>query len=258
MPTAEGGLGFSLKWDMGWMHDTLRHLERDPVYRHYHYNELTFRALYAYSERYLLPLSHDEVVHGKGAFATKMPGDDWQRRANLRLLIGYQYLLPGKKLLFMGTELAPWHEWNHDSELEWALLDHPDHAGVASFVAAANACYRRLESLHGHDTDPEGFVWLVADAADAGVLAWLRWGRTGSVTLAAANFTPVARSWQLGVPALGHYDEILNSDLSKYGGSGVSNSSGVDAKPQPSNGQPAHVEITIPPLGVVALTLGGS
>jgi 1,4-alpha-glucan branching enzyme len=251
-PTSDGGLGFSLKWDMGWMHDTLTHLARDPAHRRYHYNELTFRALYATSERYVLPLSHDEVVHGKGSLAAKMPGDDWQRRANLRLLFGYQWLLPGKKLLFMGSELATWKEWNHEAEIEWSLLDHPDHAGVARFVGDCNRCYRELEALHGHDLEGEGFAWLVADDPDEGILAWLRRGRDDGTVVAVANFTPVPRRRRLGVPVAGHWREVLNSDGLDYGGSGVGNLGGVDATDEPFANHPASLTCEVPPLGVVA------
>ena len=256
-PVAEGGLGFSLKWDMGWMHDTLDHLRRDPVHRRYHYNELTFRGLYWTSERYVLPLSHDEVVHGKGALATKMPGDDWQRRASLRLLLGYQWLLPGKKLLFMGGELATWKEWDHEAELEWSLLEHPDHSGVARFVADCNRCYREHEALCGRDLDPEGFSWLLADAAGDELLAWLRSGRDGSLVVACANFTPVPRRRRVGVPAAGRWREILNSDAEIYGGSGSGNLGGVDAAAEPFAGRPASLECVFPPLAAVALAFSG-
>ncbi|HVC24163.1 MAG TPA: 1,4-alpha-glucan branching protein GlgB [Acidimicrobiales bacterium] len=251
--SASGGLGFSLKWDMGWMHDTLAHLRRDAAHRRYHYEELTFRALYAGSERYLLPLSHDEVVHGKGSLAAKMPGDDWQRRANLRLLYGYQWLLPGKKLLFMGDELATWKEWDHESEIEWSLLDHPAHAGVARFVADCNRCYRTHEALHGRELDSGGFTWIVADAPADGVLAWLRTGHSGEAVVAIANFTPVPRTRRIGVPAAGWWREVLNSDASSYGGSGVGNLGGLAAAAQPWDGQAASLECAIPPLGIVAL-----
>ncbi|MCU1495816.1 MAG: glgB [Acidimicrobiaceae bacterium] len=251
-PTSEGGLGFSLKWDMGWMHDTLTHFERDPAHRRYHYNELTFRALYAASERYLMPLSHDEVVHGKGALATKMPGDDWQRRANLRLLFGYQSLLPGKKLLFMGDELATWREWSHESELEWSLLDHPDHAGVAKFVADCNRCYREHEALHGYDLDQAGFGWIVANAPDVGVLAWSRKGRSDEIVVTVANFTPVPRSKRMGVARAGWWHEVLNSDASVYGGSGIGNLGGLEAVEEPWDGQPASMACALPPLAIIA------
>jgi 1,4-alpha-glucan branching enzyme len=254
-PTAEGGLGFSLKWDMGWMHDTLSHLQRDPVHRKWHYNELTFRALYANSEHYLLPLSHDEVVYGKGALATKMPGDDWQRRANLRLLFGYEWLLPGKKLVMMGGELATWREWSHEGELEWDLLEHPAHAGVTRFVADCNRCYRAYPALHRGDALPEGFQWVEANAAEAGVLAWLRWahGTSHAPVLAALNLTPVARPWRLGVPEPGRWVEILNSDAEIYGGSNVGNAGAVTASVGAFAGQPCSIELVLPPLSVLAL-----
>ncbi len=254
-PTSFGGLGFSLKWDMGWMHDTLRYLSREPIHRKYHYNELTFRSLYAYSERYVLPLSHDEVVHGKKSLVSKMPGDDWQRRANLRLLIGYQYLLPGKKLLFMGAELAQWQEWDHEKELEWGLLNHPDHTSVAAFVAAANGCYRTHEALFGHDTDTEGFEWLIANADDDSVLSWIRWGRSGQFAVCVANYTPVPRNWSIGVPVQGTYSEILNSDDTAYGGSGIVNRGEIASEDNPMHGKPARIAIRIPPLGVAVFSL---
>ncbi len=252
-PTSYGGLGFSLKWDMGWMHDTLRHLEREPIHRCYHYNELTFRSLYAYSERYVLPLSHDEVVHGKGSLVTKMPGDDWQRHANLRLLLGYQYLLPGKKLLFMGAEIAEWQEWHHERELEWGLLNNPAHSSIAAFLAAANRCYRTHEALFGHDVDPEGFEWLIANADKESILAWIRWGRTGEFAVCIANYTPVPRNWSIGVPWLCNYREILNSDNTAYGGSGVINEGTIGVEENPMHGKPGRVTISIPPLGVSVL-----
>jgi 1,4-alpha-glucan branching enzyme len=256
-PTSSGGLGFTLKWDMGWMHDTLSHLSREPVHRRYHYDELTFRALYANSERYVLPLSHDEVVYGKKSLLSKMPGDDWQRRSNLRALFGYQWLLPGKKLLFMGGELATWHEWNHESELEWSLLEIPEHAGIARFVADCNAVYRYFDALHSHDTDPTGFEWVTADAREEDVLAWLRWGRSGQVALAAVSLTPVVRKWRLGVSLPGPWREVLNSDRSVYGGSGVTNDGILEAVPMPWAGQPAYLDVTLPPLGAVAFVPAG-
>ncbi len=251
-PTSAGGLGFSLKWDMGWMHDTLTHMSREPVHRSYHYDELTFRSLYAGSERYVLPLSHDEVVYGKKALAAKMPGDDWQRRATLRALLGYQWLLPGKKLLFMGGELATWHEWDHERELEWSLYEHPEHAGVALFVTDANAVYRFFAALHSHDVDGRGFQWVTADARDEDVLGWLRWGRGGEVAVCALSLTPVVRTWRLGVPFGGLWREVLNSDSEVYGGSGVVSGDPIEAVPLPWSGQPAFLECRLPPLGVVA------
>jgi 1,4-alpha-glucan branching enzyme len=257
-PTYDGGLGFDLKWDMGWMHDTLAHLEREPIHRRFHYNELTFRGLYASSEHYLMPLSHDEVVYGKGSLATKMPGDDWQRRANLRLLFGYQTLLPGKQLLFMGGELASWREWNHESQLEWWLLGLPEHAGVAQFVADANRCYRAHEALHGLDLEGSGFDWIVADSPDDGLLAWQRNGRSDEVVVAIANFTPVPRSRRIGVPWAGRWGEILNSDATVYGGSGVGNLGGVEAEWIEWDGRKASIECMIPPLAIVAFASGSA
>jgi 1,4-alpha-glucan branching enzyme len=256
-PTFSGGLGFSLKWDMGWMHDTLQHFERDPAHRRYHYDELTFRALYWGSERYVLPLSHDEVVYGKKALVSKMPGDDWQRRANLRALLGYQWLLPGKKLVFMGGELATWHEWNHESELEWSLAQHPAHAGVTRFVEDCNAVYRYFDALHSHDVDGAGFQFVTADARDDGVLVWLRWGRSGEVALCALSTTPVVRTWRCGVPAAGPWREVLNSDGGIYGGSGVINAGLLEAEPLPHHGQPASLQVTLPPLAAVCFVPAG-
>ena len=252
-PTERGGLGFSLKWDMGWMHDTLTHFARDPVHGRFHYDELTFRSLYANSEAYVLPLSHDEVVHGKGALATKMPGDDWQRRANLRLLIGYQWLLPGKKLLMMGSELATWKEWDHESELEWFLLEHFDHAGVARFVADCNRQYRALRALHERDLEPDGFAWVEAGAREDGVLAFLRFASDAPAVLCALNLTPVPRSWRFGVPEAGRWLERLNSDAERYGGSNMMHPEGIEAAGPSWAGQPYSLEVLLPPLAVLAL-----
>jgi 1,4-alpha-glucan branching enzyme len=252
-PTSAGGLGFSMKWDMGWMHDTLQHLAREPVHRRFHYGELTFRGLYAFTERFVLPLSHDEVVHGKRSLAAKMPGDDWQKRANLRLLYAVQWFQPGKKLFFMGGELATWREWNHEDQLEWGLLEHPDHAGVTRLVRDLNAAYGRLEPLRAHDFDPIGFEWIVADDADDGVLAWRRTGSEGSV-LVVANTTPIVREdFRVGVPEEGSWLELLNTDAADYGGSGIGNLGQVEAPPEPSHGYPASVSLRLPPLGALLL-----
>jgi 1,4-alpha-glucan branching enzyme len=257
-PTTEGGLGFSMKWDMGWMHDTLVHLAREPVHRHYHYGELTFRGLYAFTERFVLPLSHDEVVYGKGSLASKMPGDDWQRRANLRLLLAMQAFQPGKSLLFMGGELATWHEWAHEGELEWSLLDHPAHAGVARLVGDLNRRYRELEALHATDFDPGGFSWVVADDVDNDVLAWLRCGASGSV-LVVANMTPMPREgYRIGVPSPGAWSELLNTDAADYGGSGVGNLGRVEADPVPSHGHTQSLSLRLPPLGILLLADEGA
>ncbi|MDA8038067.1 MAG: 1,4-alpha-glucan branching protein GlgB [Actinomycetota bacterium] len=252
-PSAAGGLGFSMKWDMGWMHDTLQHLSREPIHRRYHYGELTFRGLYAFSERFVLPLSHDEVVHGKGALATKMPGDDWQRRATLRLLLALQWFQPGKKLLFMGGELATWKEWNHDDQLEWDLLEHPEHAGVAALVSDLNRLYATLEPLHGRDFDSSGFEWVIADDEEDGVLSWRRTGAEDGL-LVVANTTPIVREgFRIGVPENGCWEELCNTDAFGYGGSGVGNLGRVDATPDPAHGYPASVVLRLPPLGALLL-----
>jgi len=217
-PVDFGGLGFGLKWDMGWMHDTLQYMAEDPVHRKYHHDELTFRGVYQFTENFVLPLSHDEVVHGKRSLLGKMPGDEWQMRANLRLLYGYQYALPGKKLLFMGAELGEWREWSHESGLDWGLLDDDRHAGICRWVTDLNRLYRERPALHDLDTDPAGFEWVRRDDADISVLAFLRRSRTGDVVLAACNFTPVPRH---DVAIGGSWVELANSDATVYGGSGV-------------------------------------
>ncbi len=254
-PVSEGGLGFDLKWDMGWMHDTLAHLERDPIHRRYHYHELTFRALYANSEHYVLPLSHDEVVYGKGSLATKMPGDDWQRRANLRLLFAYQWLLPGKKLVMMGSELATWREWDHDGELEWFLSNYPEHAGVAALFGEVNAVYRAWPALHAGDCSPEGFAWTEANAPDDGVLAWLRFapGTAEAPVAVAINLTPVPRPWRLALSEPGTWIEVLNSDAGRFGGSDLVLAGALVADGPPLNGQPHSAQLTLPPLAAIAL-----
>jgi 1,4-alpha-glucan branching enzyme len=252
---AEGGLGFSMKWDMGWMHDTLKHMQRDPIHRRYHYNELTFRGLYAFTERFVLPLSHDEVVHGKGSLALKMPGDDWQRRANLRLLYAYQWFQPGKKLLFMGSELATWREWDHEGELAWELLGEPEHAGIARLVSDLNRLYRSLEQLHSGDFDPSGFDWVVADDVENDVLAWRRSGGSpASDVVAIFNFTPVVRtSYRIGVPVGGEWHELCNTDATEYGGSGVGNLGGTVADAVGTHGYRSSLELRLPPLGALLL-----
>ncbi|MFZ0173744.1 MAG: 1,4-alpha-glucan branching protein GlgB [Acidimicrobiales bacterium] len=262
-PVSDGGLGFSMKWDMGWMHDTLQHLERDPVHRHYHYHELTFRALYAFTERFVLPLSHDEVVHGKGSLAMKMPGDDWRKLANLRLLFALQWLQPGKKLLFMGCEFATWREWSHEDELDWGLLGHLDHAGIAHLVGDLNRLYREQEALQA-DFEPAGFRWIIADDVSNDVLAWCRSvpGRAaeeGHDVLAVFNLTPVIREgYRLGVPAAGEWLELCNTDATSYGGSGSGNLGKVQAAPIPAHGYAASLELVLPPLGAVVLGQTGA
>ncbi len=259
-PTYLGGLGFGFKWDMGWMHDTLEYFGRDPVHRRWHQHDLTFRMVYAFTENFELPLSHDEVVHGKGSLYGRMPGDDWQRHANLRLLLGSMTGQPGKKLLFMGTELAQEREWDHDSELDWWLLDRPRHAGMSRWVADCNALYRSTPALHELDCDPAGFEWLVADAAEDSVLAFLRKGRDpADLVLVVANHTPTPHeNYRIGVPGLGRWREALNSDAEAYGGSGWGNLGGVDATPVPMHGRPFSVNLTLPPLAVVFFTWDGA
>ena len=252
-PTYVGGLGFGLKWDMGWMHDTLLYFSRDPIYRKYHHNELTFRLLYAFNENFVLPLSHDEVVHGKGSLLAKMPGDDWQKFANLRLLYGYQYTQPGKKLLFMGAEIAQWREWNHDTSLDWHLLQYPPHEGVRRWLADLNHLARREPALYELDCSPEGFEWIDCNDAENSVLVYLRKSRRpGEELLVVCNFTPVPRqNYRVGVPAPGFWQELLNSDARDYGGSGWGNLGGVEAVPVPWHGRTWSLTLTLPPLAIV-------
>jgi 1,4-alpha-glucan branching enzyme len=253
-PISAGGLGFGFKWDMGWMHDTLLYLSRDPIHRRYHHNELTFRALYAFTENFVLPLSHDEVVHGKGSLLAKMPGDEWQRFANLRLLLGYQYAQPGKKLLFMGAELAPWREWDHDTSLDWQLLEQPRHAGVLRLVADLNRLHRSEAALHERDTEPAGFEWVDAADVDASVISFLRRSAAGRPILVVCNFTPtVHHNYRVGVPEGGYWAELLNSDATDYGGSGQGNLGGVEAQPIPLHGRPLSLTLTLPPLACLFL-----
>jgi 1,4-alpha-glucan branching enzyme len=249
-PVHAGGVGFGLKWDLGWMHDTLLYLSRDPVYRGHHHDELTFRTVYAFTENFMLPLSHDEVVHGKGSLFNKMPGDDWQRFANLRLLYGYQYGQPGKKLLFMGDEIAQRREWDHDTSLDWHLLDDPAHGGILRWVTDLNRLYRERPALHALDVDPDGFAWTQPNEADTSLLSFLRKAPDSPPILVVYNFTPIPRSNVLaGVPNGGYWHELLNSDATVYGGSGVGNFGGVAAQPVPVHGMPWTLTVTVPPLG---------
>jgi 1,4-alpha-glucan branching enzyme len=252
-PTYVGGLGFGLKWDMGWMHDSLEYMQHDPIHRRFHHPLLTFRMLYAFTENFVLPLSHDEVVHGKGSLFGKMPGDDWQRFANLRLLIAYQYTQPGKKLLFMGDELGQRAEWAHDRSLDWHLLAYPPHQGLQRWVQDLNALYRRESSLHQLDCDPGGFAWVDCNDSDHSTISYLRRGRSADETvLVALNFTPVPRhDYFVGVPWGGRWEEILNSDAHPYGGSGHGNFGGVEAEAIPCHGRPNRLRVTLAPLGAV-------
>jgi 1,4-alpha-glucan branching enzyme len=253
-PVDAGGIGFGMKWDMGWMHDTLAYISRDPVHRRHHHGELTFRSVYAFSENFMLPLSHDEVVYGKGSLLTKMPGDDWHRFANLRLLYGYQFGQPGKKLLFMGAELAQRREWEHEGSLDWPLLDSPAHQGVLQWVADLNRLYRAQPALCERDTDPRGFAWTQPNEAADSLLSFLRFSADGEPVLVVCNFTPVPRHGIVaGVPRGGFWRELLNSDAHVYGGSGVGNLGGVEAQPLPLHDMPHTLTLTIPPLGCLFL-----
>jgi len=252
-PTYVGGLGFGMKWDMGWMHDTLLYMSKDPIYRKYHHNSLTFRMLYAFSENFVLPLSHDEVVHGKGSLIGKMPGDDFQKFANLRLLLGYMYSQPGKKLLFMGGEFGQWREWNHDESLDWHLLNFTHHTGLQKWVEDLNRLYRTEKALYELDFDPAGFRWIDCNDVENSTLSYLRLGHLpDEVVLVVLNFTPVPRfNYVLGVPYGGEWKEILNSDAVDYGGSGYGNLGSVIAEPLSSHNFPFSLKLTLPPLGVL-------
>jgi 1,4-alpha-glucan branching enzyme len=249
-----------MKWDMGWMHDTLAYLAHEPVHRKYHHGQLTFRMIYAFSENFVLPLSHDEVVYGKGSLLAKMPGDDWQKRANLRLLYGYMYTQPGKKLLFMGGEFGQWSEWNHDASLDWHLLDELPHSMLLRWVRDLNTLYRGEPALHQLDTSPAGFGWIDCNDAEQSVLVYLRRARSSSdVIIVACNFTPLPRrNYRIGVPAPGRWEEILNSDAPLYGGSGQGNLGGVVSVPVPWHGRVQSINVTLPPLGVVVFRGPGS
>ncbi|WP_088889328.1 1,4-alpha-glucan branching protein GlgB [Leptolyngbya ohadii] len=251
-PVYTGGLGFGLKWDMGWMHDTLSYFSHDPVHRKYHHNQVTFRMLYAFQENFVLPLSHDEVVHGKGSLINKMPGDVRQKFANLRSLYGYMFAQAAKKLLFMGSEFGQWAEWNHDKSLDWHLLDQPMHQGLQRWVADLNHLYRSEPALHELDCDPAGFEWIDCNDVENSVFTLIRKSRTeAEVILVTCNFTPLPRhSYRVGVPQSGFWQERLNSDATEYGGSGVGNMGGVNADEVPCHGHPYSIEITLPPLAV--------
>jgi 1,4-alpha-glucan branching enzyme len=251
-PNYVGGLGFGFKWDMGWMHDTLEYMRQDPVYRRFHHDKLTFRMLYAFHENFVLPLSHDEVVYGKGSLIGKMPGDDWQKFANLRALYGYMYAQPSKKMLFMGGELGQWGEWAHDGSLEWSLLDQPPHAGLLKWVRDLNHLYKDEPAMHECDCDPTGFQWIDCGDAENSVVALMRSGKSsGTIMMAVCNFTPVPRySYRIGAPRGGFWHEALNSDSAEYGGSGMGNLGGIQAVPVPLHGRPYSLTITLPPLAV--------
>ncbi len=258
-PTDTGGLGFGFKWDMGWMHDTLEYYAQDPVHRRFHHDTVTFRSIYAAAEHYVLPLSHDEVVHGKGSLLAKMPGDEWQRFANLRVVLGYQWLAPGKKLLFMGGELGVPGEWNHETELAWSLLANPTNAGVQGWVRRLNELYRSHPALYLVDRDPAGFEWVIGDDREQSVLAFLRHapGQSPAVpsALVVSNNTPVPRpGYRIGVPVAGTWHLLANSDDEGYGGSGQTPGGAVDTEPVASHGFEQSVSVDIPPLALVVLS----
>jgi len=254
-PTYLGGLGFGMKWDMGWMHDTLKYMKLDPIYRQFHHNQLTFRMLYAFNENFVLPLSHDEVVHGKGSLLHQMSGDDWQKFANLRTLFGYMYAQPGKKLLFMGGEFAQRREWNHDSSLDWHLLQHRDHAGMQNWIRDLNRLYRSEPALYEKDMEPGGFEWVDASDHQNSVLSFIRRGSSSDdLVLFIANLTPIVRyQYRVGVPRAGHWRELLNSDAEQYAGSGQGNLGGAEAGNQPWHGHHHSLSLTLPPLGCIFL-----
>ncbi|MBU3029480.1 1,4-alpha-glucan branching protein GlgB [Paracoccus marinaquae] len=254
-PVDAGGLGFGFKWNMGWMNDTLRYISRDPVHRKYHHDLMTFGLIYAFSENFILPISHDEVVHGKGSMLRKMPGDDWQQFANLRAYYGFMWGQPGKKLLFMGCEWGQPEEWNHNGELNWPAAQQPMHRGVQALVRDLNRLYRQTPALHVGDCDAGGFQWIATDAAQS-TYAWIRRGEAGDApVVVACNFTPVPRpGFRLGVPQTGRWREAINTDAAIYGGSGMGNLGGVEADGPPQDGQPASMAITLPPLSVVMFT----
>jgi 1,4-alpha-glucan branching enzyme len=249
---AHGGLGFSYKWNMGWMHDTLRYMARDPIHRPYHHDDITFGLLYAFSERFILPLSHDEVVHGKGSLIGKMPGDGWQRFANLRAYLAFMWAHPGKKLLFMGSEIAQEAEWSHDGQIDWHLLDRPEHKGVQRLVRDLNRVYAAEPALHRLDSDPNGFRWMIGDDRANSVFAFLRLAGDAPPTLAVSNMTPVPRhNYRIGVPRAGRWSEAINSDSALYGGSNAGNRGGVETSAAGAHGEPHSLELLLPPLSTV-------
>jgi 1,4-alpha-glucan branching enzyme len=251
-PNYLGGLGFGFKWDMGWMHDTLHYLQRDPVHRQYHHNEILFRMIYAFTENFVLPLSHDEVVHGKGSLLAKMPGDAWQKFANLRLLYGYQWAQPGKKLLFMGGEWGQGREWNHDASLDWHQIDVGWHRGVLQWVADLNKLYQSKLALHEQDCKSAGFEWVDCNDAGSSIVSFMRKASNGEQILVVCNFTPVTRfGYRVGVPYPGKWAELINSDAMIYGGSGQGNVGGFEVENIPWHGRPYSLVLTVAPLAVM-------
>jgi 1,4-alpha-glucan branching enzyme len=254
-PTYLGGLGFGMKWNMGWMHDTLRFMSHDPVHRKYHHEDITFGLLYAFHENFILPLSHDEVVHGKGSLLGRMPGDMWRKFAGLRLLYGFMYGHPGKKLLFMGAEFGQWDEWDHRRSLDWHLTSHEPHRRLQAYMRDLNRVYRSEPALHEVDFEPGGFEWIDLHDTDQGVVSFLRRARDpGDFVVFVLNFTPVPRfGYRVGVPEGGYYREILNSDSEAYWGSNLGNAGGVESEDLPWHGRTHSVDLTLPPLAMLAL-----
>ena len=259
-PVDEGGLGFNYKWNMGWMHDTLEYVKRDPVHRSWHHGEMTFSMVYAWSEKFVLPISHDEVVHGKGSLLGKMPGDRWRQLANLRAYLAFMWAHPGKKLLFMGSELGQESEWNHDDQIAWHLLEQPEHSAIQRLVGDLNRLYSTEPALHSCDADPSGFEWIVGDDAANSIFAFLRKGSDGDAPIAfVLNMTPEPHlHYRLGLPHAGGWREVLNSDAEIYGGSNLGNAGLIDADAQPHHGRPASAELVVPPLGAVLLRFEGA
>jgi 1,4-alpha-glucan branching enzyme len=256
-PANWGGLGFGFKWNMGWMNDTLSYMQKDPIFRKYHHHQMTFGLVYAWSENYILPISHDEVVHGKGSMLSKMPGGGDEKFANLRAYYGFMWGHPGKKLLFMGQEFAQGREWNHNQSLDWHQLDHPQHAGMQALVRDLNRAYRDTPALHVNDCRPEGFAWIESNDAEAGVYSWVRKGRDSDpMVVVAVNMTPVERTYRLGLPAVGRWSELLNTDAAIYGGGNCGNLGGVATEKTPWHGQAQSALVTLPPLSAVYLKQG--
>jgi 1,4-alpha-glucan branching enzyme len=254
-PVYLGGLGFTYKWNMGWMNDILMYAHEDPVHRRWHHHHVTFSLLYAFTENFILPFSHDEVVHGKGSMIDKMPGDAWQKAANLRAFYGFQYGHPGKKLLFMGSEFGQWREWNHDRSLDWHLIDQPLHAGLQAWVRDLNALYAREPSLYEVDVAPAGFQWIDCNDVENSVISFVRRAKDPEdFTVVVLNFTPVPRErYRVGVPRPGVYGELLNSDSAIYGGSNVGNGGVLESEPSPAHGWDESLRLTLPPLSCLIL-----
>jgi 1,4-alpha-glucan branching enzyme len=257
-PVHLGGLGFTYKWNMGWMHDMLEYMRQDPVYRRWAHNKITFSMLYAFHENFILPFSHDEVVHGKRAMLDKMPGDAWQKFANLRALYGYMFSHPGKKLMFMGGEIGQWREWDHDGSIDWNLLEYPLHDGLRRLVRDLNTLYRAEPSLHEVDFEPAGFQWIDCNDSDASVVSLIRRARDPrDFTVTVLNFTPVVRhGYRVGVPEAGRYLEVLNTDAEIYGGSNVGNMGGVATEAVSAHGHDQSLSLELPPLACVIFKPG--